>query len=145
MTLHVARIELTFLNLVQRHWNQIQISLNYNSTKFNSTIGLRIHWNKKWDAHCWRVEMRCILVKKALKICSWIWWLKNSFWKDTNLKRHLTLPLILGLVFVSCLCNDSYHTAWISSMTVTNLVELSPSCTIAKSAATRSWIATGEP
>jgi hypothetical protein len=91
------------------------------------------------------VEMRCILVKKALKICSWIWWLKNSFWKDTNLKRHLTLPLILGLVFVSCLCNDSYHTAWISSMTVTNLVELSPSCTIAKSAATRSWIATGEP
>jgi hypothetical protein len=91
------------------------------------------------------MEMRCILVKKALKICSWIWWLKNSFWKDTNPKRHLTLPLDLGLVFVSCLCNDSYHTAWIRSMTVTNLVELSPSCTIAKSAATRSWIATGEP
>jgi hypothetical protein len=89
--------------------------------------------------------MRFILVKKAFENLLTNLVVEKQLLKRHKSKTHLFLPLDLGLVFVSGLCNDSYHTAWISSMTVTNLVELSPSCTIAKSAATRSWIAIGPP
>jgi hypothetical protein len=55
--------------------NGIGCKLNWIEIKFNSTVGLKLNWNFK------KIEYK--LVKKVLKIYSWMW-----YWEKINFKKH---------------------------------------------------------
>jgi hypothetical protein len=64
-------------------WHCMQTKLNWNSVQFNSTIGLKFNWIEK------KIDYK--LVKKILKIYSWIWYWKKNDWKNTPF-----MPCYLG-------------------------------------------------